>query len=65
MRVENIYEIYDFLYFEPQHIGKIKNPKTTYNSSKKMIEHIKNLEVSLNHILNLFFEFRGILIRPV
>ncbi len=52
-----IYDIYDFLYWEPQHIWKIKNENIKINNLDKSIKHIKNMEVSLNQILNLFFYF--------
>jgi len=54
---EIIYEIYDFLYWEPQHIWKIKNKNSKINSVDKSLNHIKNIEVSLNQILKIFFYF--------
>jgi len=54
---EIIYEIYDFLYWEPQHIWKIKNKDSKINSVEKSLNHIKNIEVSLNQILKIFFYF--------
>ena len=56
-RTEIFYEIYDFFYFEPQHLGKIKNPKTKYDTHTKVMEHLKGMEVTLNHITNAFFTF--------
>lgn len=47
-------EIVDFYYWEPQHIGRAKGVKR-FNSADDMHEHINKLEVSLNHILNIFF----------
>ena len=52
-----IYEIYDFLYWEPQHIWKIKNKNSKIDSVEKSLNHIKNIEVSLNQILKIFFYF--------
>ncbi len=52
-----VYDIYDFLYWEPQHIGKIKNPQSSYDTLEKSMKHVKNMEVSLNQILNIFFYF--------
>ena len=49
------YEIMEFYYWEPQHIGKIKNPKSSIRDSYKMREKLRKMEVSLNHQLNLFF----------
>jgi hypothetical protein len=48
-------EILEFYYWEPQHLGKSKHPNTKYNSLEKVLEHIRRMEVSLNHIFNLFF----------
>lgn len=56
-RTEIIYEIYDFLYREPQHIGKIKNPNSKYNDYDKVMNHLKLIEVTLNHMVNIFFTF--------
>lgn len=48
-------EILEFYYWEPQHLGKSKHPNTKYDSLEKVLEHIRRMEVSLNHIFNLFF----------
>lgn len=53
--VNLVYDIYDFLYWEPQHIWK--QQKKLKISHKDTIENIKKLEVSLNQILNIFFTF--------
>lgn len=50
-----IYDIYDFLYWEPQHIWKIKNKNSNIKSVSIASKHIKQMEVSLNQILNIFF----------
>ena len=49
------YDVMEFYYWEPQHLGKIKNPKSRYNNQFKSLEHIRNMEVSLNHMFNVFF----------
>ena len=49
------YDVMEFYYWEPQHLGKIKNPKSRYNNQFKSLEHIQNMEVSLNHMFNVFF----------
>jgi len=56
-RTETIYDIYSFLYREPQHIGRMKNPETKYDTYDKAIAHLKNMEVTLNHLTNVFFTF--------
>lgn len=47
-------EIIEFYYWEPQHIGRATNGKRFANADE-MYEHVNSLEVSLNHILNIFF----------
>ncbi len=47
-------EIVEFYYWEPQHIGRAGGKKI-YSGADEMYEHINKLEVSLNHILNIFF----------
>ncbi len=54
---EIIYDVYDYLYWEPQHIWKIKNKNSKIKNQNLALEHVKQLEVSLNQILNIFFYF--------
>ncbi len=49
------YDVMEFYYWEPQHLGKIKNQNSRYNSAGKALSHIQNMEVSLNHMFNVFF----------
>jgi hypothetical protein len=56
-RTEIIYDIYSFLYREPQHIGRMKNPESKYDTYDKAMAHLKNMEVTLNHLTNVFFTF--------
>lgn len=47
-------EIVEFYYWEPQHIGRAgAGPR--FAGADEMYAHVNTLEVSLNHILNLFF----------
>ncbi len=50
------YDALSFYYWEPQHLGKLKNPKSKYNNVKDVLSHLKKMEVSLNHQFNLFFQ---------
>lgn len=50
------YDVMEFYYWEPQHLGKIKNPKSQYSNQLKSLEHIQNMEVSLNHMFNVFLD---------
>jgi len=47
-------EIVEFYYWEPQHIGRAKGERR-FTGAVEMLDHINNIEVSLNHILSLFF----------
>lgn len=47
-------EIVEFYYWEPQHIGRAKGEKR-FNNANEMYAHVSKMEVSLNHILNIFF----------
>lgn len=49
------YDIMSFFYWEPQHLGKKSSPKRRYSSLEEVIEHLKEMEVSLNHQFNFFF----------
>lgn len=49
------YDILDFYYWEPQHLGKIKNPNRKYRTYDDIFNHLNKIEVSLNHQLALFF----------
>lgn len=50
-------EILGYYFWEPQHLGRQKGDKNIFKITdyKKLIEHSKKLEVSLNHQLSLFF----------
>lgn len=50
------YDIMSFYYWEPQHLGKIKNSKSKIQSLNDALVRIANMEVSLNHQFNLFFQ---------
>ena len=47
-------EIVEFYYWEPQHIGRAGGQKK-FKNADEMYEHINRIEVSLNHVLNIFF----------
>jgi len=53
----NIYnEIMSFYFYEPNHIGKRAYPKESphaYSKEPAMLQHIANMEVSLNHMLSI------------
>jgi hypothetical protein len=47
--------IIDFYYWEPQHLGRIKNPLSPIRSWAAAWDRVSKLEVATNHILNLYF----------
>lgn len=53
---QEYYDALNFYYWEPQHLGKIKNPKSRYNNVEDVLAHLRKMEVSLNHQFNLFFQ---------
>lgn len=48
------YEALEFLYWEPQHLGK-QAERPRYTSAAKVRAHLGQMEVTLNHNLNQFF----------
>ena len=46
----------NFYYWEPQHLGKIKNQESKIKNINDALNHIAKMEVSLNHQFNLFFQ---------
>jgi len=53
--VDSYYESLEFLYWEPQHIGRQKNPLSKLDSADKVSRHLRVMEVTLNHNLQQFF----------
>lgn len=50
------YDALTFYFWEPQHLGRAKSEKSRYRRPEEMLEHIQNMEVSLNHLFNFFFQ---------
>ena len=51
-------EYYDILSFycqEPEHLGKITDCNSKFKKTKDALIKVQNIEVSLNHLFNLFF----------
>ena len=49
------YENLEFYYWEPQHLGKKKDPDSSVKSLTESVAKLRKMEVSLNHIFNMFF----------
>jgi hypothetical protein len=52
---DEYYDIIDFYYWEPQHLGKKKYDNSKYANVLEVISHLRKIEVPLNHIFNIFF----------
>ena len=51
----NYYEILQDYYWEPQHLDRGRLVQPRFENDKQVLWHIHKMEVSLNHILALFF----------
>lgn len=49
------YEILEFYYWEPQHLGRSRSSRARYENPEQALAHVQNMEVSLNHMFNIFF----------
>ena len=52
--VERYYEALCFLYWEPQHLGRKRYEGAGFDTLAKVQEHIRRIEVTLNHIIKQF-----------
>lgn len=52
---DEYYEIMEFYYWEPQHIGKKKNPQNP-KTIEQIHEKLRAKEVPLNHLLNIYLK---------
>jgi len=53
---QEYYDNLNFFYWEPQHLGKQKNTKSRFDNPYKVMKHLREMEVTLNHQFNLFFQ---------
>lgn len=52
--LETYYAALEFVYWEPQHLGRKKNPEARLDSFKKVSKRLRGLEVTLNHNIDQF-----------
>lgn len=52
--LDSYYEALEFFYWEPQHIGRKKNTDSEFNTLAKVVKHLRQMEVTLNHNINQF-----------
>lgn len=48
------YEAFDFLYWEPQHLGRGKSTNSKFNTLGEVRVHLRSMEVTLNQLLKQF-----------
>lgn len=48
------YDILNFYYWEPQHLGKKNHPESSVKTLADSEKKLRNMEVTLNHIFNIF-----------
>jgi hypothetical protein len=53
---DRYYDAVEFFCWEPQHLGKIRNPDSTLRNPKVAIERLRRIEVTLNHHFDFFFD---------
>lgn len=53
--IESFYDAQEFLFWEPQHIGKRRDPESNLDSYDKVSEHLRGMEVTLNQHISTFF----------
>jgi hypothetical protein len=58
--VRRYFDAIIFFYLEPQHLGRIKNPKAIVQNEKQALKRLEKIEVTLNHSLNQFFSIAPI-----
>jgi hypothetical protein len=54
---KDYYEMIEFYFWEPQHLGKITNPANPIKTLDDSMKKIGKMEVALNHMFNTFFRF--------
>lgn len=47
-------EIIDFYYWEPQHLGRVRNPLSSVRDSETAWHRVAGLEVATNQVLNMY-----------
>ncbi|MEP7306397.1 MAG: hypothetical protein ABJA98_12845, partial [Acidobacteriota bacterium] len=53
--IDSYYEALEFLYWEPQHLGRKTNPVAELNTLEKVKRRLRRMEVTLNHNIAQFF----------
>jgi hypothetical protein len=53
--VDSYYEALEFFYWEPQHIGRKKPVGARFDSADEANQHLRRIEVTLNHNFEQFF----------
>jgi hypothetical protein len=61
--LDTYYAALEFVYWEPQHLGQMKNPDSGLNSIDRVSKRLHALEVTLNHNLDQFFRLAPTVLR--
>jgi hypothetical protein len=61
--LETYYAALEFVYWEPQHLGRRKNPAAEMDSIDKVRMRLRRLEVTLNHNLDQFLRLAPVGLR--
>lgn len=49
--IDEYYAVFEFLFWEPQHIGKRKNPDSPMRGAEDVLAHVSSIETTLNQQL--------------
>ncbi len=52
---QQYYDTLSFYFWEPQHIGRRRNPSSRIRNESDVVTRLRSLEVALNHQMELFF----------
>ena len=52
---QQYYDTLSFYFWEPQHIGRKRNPNSKIRNERDVVTRLRSLEVALNHQMELFF----------
>jgi len=60
---QRYYDALEFFFWEPQHLGKSKNPTSKLATPENVRRHLRKMEVTLNHQLDFFFELAPVVLQ--
>jgi len=63
--VDHYYDALTFFYWEPQHLGRIKDVRARLNSEILVLKRLHSMEVTLNQIINQFLALAPLSLRSL